>query len=136
MADPIAADLRFPMIVACDIADVAVRALRQRDRRGVIVREVLGERDLTGRPAPCQSGGHRHSGEAAVRAVHADAEREHTRPDGSIRRWISLPKADIAPGLGLSLIARESECSHGYLSCDGRPRLASGSRRRKRTALW
>ena len=26
-----------------------------------------------------------HSGEAAVRAVYADADRTHTRPDGSIR---------------------------------------------------
>jgi hypothetical protein len=26
-----------------------------------------------------------HSGEAAVRAVYANADRDHTRPDGSIR---------------------------------------------------
>lgn len=35
------------MIATRDIADVAARALRQRDWRGVVVRELLGERDLT-----------------------------------------------------------------------------------------
>jgi uncharacterized protein YbjT (DUF2867 family) len=44
---PIAPDLSFPMIATRDIADVAARALRQRDWRGVVVRELLGERDLT-----------------------------------------------------------------------------------------
>jgi uncharacterized protein YbjT (DUF2867 family) len=44
---PIAGDLPFPMIATRDIADVAARALRQRDWRGVVVRELLGERDLT-----------------------------------------------------------------------------------------
>lgn len=44
---PIAADLPFPMIATRDIADVAARALQQRDWRGVVVRELLGERDLT-----------------------------------------------------------------------------------------
>jgi uncharacterized protein YbjT (DUF2867 family) len=44
---PIAADLPFPMIATRDIADVAARALRERDWRGVVVRELLGERDLT-----------------------------------------------------------------------------------------
>jgi uncharacterized protein YbjT (DUF2867 family) len=44
---PIAPDLPFPMIATRDIADVAARALRQRDWRGVVVRELLGERDLT-----------------------------------------------------------------------------------------
>jgi uncharacterized protein YbjT (DUF2867 family) len=44
---PVAPDLPFPMIATGDIADVAARALRQRDWRGVTVRELLGERDLT-----------------------------------------------------------------------------------------
>jgi hypothetical protein len=44
---PIAPDVSFPMIATRDIADVTVRALRQRDWHGVIVRELLGRRDLT-----------------------------------------------------------------------------------------
>ena len=44
---PIAPDLPFPMIATHDIAEVAARALRQRDWHGVVVRELLGERDLT-----------------------------------------------------------------------------------------
>jgi uncharacterized protein YbjT (DUF2867 family) len=44
---PIAADVPFPMIAVRDIAEVVARALRQRDWRGVVVRELLGERDLT-----------------------------------------------------------------------------------------
>ncbi len=44
---PIALDVPFPMIAVEDIADVAARALRQRDWEGVVVRELLGERDLT-----------------------------------------------------------------------------------------
>jgi uncharacterized protein YbjT (DUF2867 family) len=43
----VAPDLPFPMIATDDIADVAARALRLRDWRGVVVRELLGERDLT-----------------------------------------------------------------------------------------
>jgi hypothetical protein len=35
------------MIASRDIADVAARALRQRDWRGAVVQELLGERDLT-----------------------------------------------------------------------------------------
>jgi uncharacterized protein YbjT (DUF2867 family) len=44
---PIAPDLPFPMIATGDVAAVAARALQQRDWRGVVVRELLGERDLT-----------------------------------------------------------------------------------------
>ena len=44
---PIAPDLPFPMIATRDVAEVAARALRQRDWHGVVVRELLGERDLT-----------------------------------------------------------------------------------------
>jgi uncharacterized protein YbjT (DUF2867 family) len=42
-----AADLPMPMIATRDIADVAARALRARDWTGVVVRELLGPRDLT-----------------------------------------------------------------------------------------
>ena len=44
---PIAPNLPFPMIATRDVADVAARALRRRDWRGVVVQELLGERDLT-----------------------------------------------------------------------------------------
>lgn len=44
---PIRPDLGFPMIATRDIAEVAARALRQRDTHGVVVRELLGQRDLT-----------------------------------------------------------------------------------------
>jgi uncharacterized protein YbjT (DUF2867 family) len=44
---PIAPDLPFPLIATRDIADVVADALRRRDWRGVVVRELLGERDLT-----------------------------------------------------------------------------------------
>ena len=40
-------DLEMPMIAARDIADVAARALKARDWTGVVVRELLGPRDLT-----------------------------------------------------------------------------------------
>jgi uncharacterized protein YbjT (DUF2867 family) len=44
---PIAPDLPFPMVATGDVAAVAARALQQRDWRGLVVRELLGERDLT-----------------------------------------------------------------------------------------
>ena len=40
-------DLAIPMVATRDIATVAARALRERDWRGVIVRELLGPRDLS-----------------------------------------------------------------------------------------
>jgi uncharacterized protein YbjT (DUF2867 family) len=40
-------DVAIPMIATRDIADVAARALRERDFRGVTVRELLGPRDLS-----------------------------------------------------------------------------------------
>jgi uncharacterized protein YbjT (DUF2867 family) len=43
----VAPDLVMPMIAGCDIADVAARALEARDWNGVVVRELLGQRDLT-----------------------------------------------------------------------------------------
>jgi uncharacterized protein YbjT (DUF2867 family) len=45
--DSVAADLAIPMVAARDIADVAAQALRSRDWQGVIVRELLGPRDLS-----------------------------------------------------------------------------------------
>jgi uncharacterized protein YbjT (DUF2867 family) len=43
----LAADVAIPMIATRDIADVAARALRERDFRGATVRELLGPRDLS-----------------------------------------------------------------------------------------
>jgi uncharacterized protein YbjT (DUF2867 family) len=43
----VAPDLRLPMIATRDIADVAACALKARDWTGVVVRELLGARDLT-----------------------------------------------------------------------------------------
>jgi uncharacterized protein YbjT (DUF2867 family) len=43
----VAPDLEIPMIATRDIADVAARALKARDWTGVVVRELLGPRDLT-----------------------------------------------------------------------------------------
>jgi uncharacterized protein YbjT (DUF2867 family) len=44
---PIAPDIAMAMIATRDIAAVAAQALRQRDFKGFVVRELLGERDLT-----------------------------------------------------------------------------------------
>jgi uncharacterized protein YbjT (DUF2867 family) len=43
----VAADLMMPMIATRDIADAAARALRERNWSGLVVRELLGQRDLT-----------------------------------------------------------------------------------------
>ena len=43
----VAPDVQIPMIATRDIAEVAVRALKARDWTGVVVRELLGARDLT-----------------------------------------------------------------------------------------
>jgi uncharacterized protein YbjT (DUF2867 family) len=45
--DSVAADLPVPMIATRDIADVAAKALKARDWNGVVVRELLGQRDLS-----------------------------------------------------------------------------------------
>ena len=47
IADSVVADLALPMVATRDIADVAARALKARDWKGVVVRELLGQRDLT-----------------------------------------------------------------------------------------
>ena len=46
-ADSVAPDLAIPMIATRDIADIAAKALKARDWKGVVVRELLGPRDLT-----------------------------------------------------------------------------------------
>ncbi len=50
-ADAVASDLAIPMIATRDIAAVAARALLARDWQGRVVRELLGQRDLTYREA-------------------------------------------------------------------------------------
>lgn len=45
--DSVAPDVRIPMIATRDIADVAAKALIARDWKGVVVRELLGQRDLS-----------------------------------------------------------------------------------------
>jgi uncharacterized protein YbjT (DUF2867 family) len=46
-ADSVTPDLAVPMVATRDIADVAAKALKARDWKGVVVRELLGPRDLT-----------------------------------------------------------------------------------------
>ena len=45
--DSVAPDVALPMIATRDIADVAAKALQARNWDGVVVRELLGPRDLT-----------------------------------------------------------------------------------------
>ena len=45
--DSVEPDLAVPMIATRDIADVAAKALKARDWNGVVVRELLGQRDLS-----------------------------------------------------------------------------------------
>ena len=47
IADSVEPDLPIPMIAARDVADVAAVALRARDWRGVVVRELVGQRNLS-----------------------------------------------------------------------------------------
>jgi uncharacterized protein YbjT (DUF2867 family) len=46
-ADSVRSDFAIPMVATRDIADVAAKALKARDWKGVVVRELLGPRDLT-----------------------------------------------------------------------------------------
>lgn len=46
-ANAVDADVTMPMIATRDIANVAAAALRTRDWQGIVVRELLGQRDLT-----------------------------------------------------------------------------------------
>jgi len=50
-ADTVAPDVRLPMVATRDVAAVAAAALQSRDWQGVVVREVLGQRDLCYREA-------------------------------------------------------------------------------------
>jgi len=45
--DSVEPDLAVPMVATRDIADVAAKALKARDWKGVVVRELLGPRDLS-----------------------------------------------------------------------------------------
>ena len=45
--DSVAPDLAVPMVATRDIADLAANALKARDWKGVVVRELLGPRELT-----------------------------------------------------------------------------------------
>jgi len=47
VADSVAPDAKVPMIATADIAAVAAGALRERNWHGVVVRELLGPRDVT-----------------------------------------------------------------------------------------
>jgi len=47
IGDSIAPDRAIPMVATRDIANVASEALKNRDWKGVVVRELLGPRDLT-----------------------------------------------------------------------------------------
>ena len=44
---PIRADLRMPVIAACDVAEAVARSLTARDFKEIVVRELLGAGDLT-----------------------------------------------------------------------------------------
>jgi uncharacterized protein YbjT (DUF2867 family) len=46
-ADSVGADLAVPMVATRDIAEAAAKALRVRDWKGVVVRELLGPRDIS-----------------------------------------------------------------------------------------
>ena len=50
-ADSVAPDLAVPMVASRDVADVAAKALMALDWKGVVVRELLGPRDLSYREA-------------------------------------------------------------------------------------
>jgi uncharacterized protein YbjT (DUF2867 family) len=47
IADSVAPEAKVPMVATADIAAVAVGALRERNWSGVVVRELIGPRDLT-----------------------------------------------------------------------------------------
>ena len=47
VADSVAPEAKVPMIATADVAAVAAGALRERNWSGVVVRELLGPRDLT-----------------------------------------------------------------------------------------
>ncbi|WP_416901695.1 NAD(P)H-binding protein [Micromonospora echinospora] len=47
VADSVAPDAKVPMVATADVAAVAAGALRERNWSGIVVRELLGPRDLT-----------------------------------------------------------------------------------------
>jgi uncharacterized protein YbjT (DUF2867 family) len=74
----VAPDLRLPMIATRDIADVAARAVTARDWTGVVVRELLGPRDLT------------HAEATRIIGAHIG------KPD---LKYVQFPYADFASSL-------------------------------------
>jgi len=76
--DSVAPDVALPMIATRDIADVAAKALEARNWNGVVVRELLGPRDLTYTEATSIIG--EHIG----------------KPD---LKYVSFPYADMATAL-------------------------------------
>ena len=106
----IAPDLQMPMIATRDIAGVAAHALKARDWTGVVVRELLGPRDL----------------------AHAEVTRilgaRVGRPD---LQYVQFPYADFAASLvqmGLSEnVANLYAEMHGSIN-DGRYRSLEGRR--------
>jgi uncharacterized protein YbjT (DUF2867 family) len=104
-----APDLRMPMIATRDIADVAARALKARDWKGVVVRELLGQRDLT------------HEEATRILGAHIG------NPD---LKYVQFPYADFASSLvqmGISVnvavlyVEMWRAINEGkYKSCEGR----------------
>ena len=47
VGDSVIGELPVPMIATRDIAEMAANALTRRDWKGIVVRELLGERDLS-----------------------------------------------------------------------------------------
>jgi uncharacterized protein YbjT (DUF2867 family) len=113
---PMAPDLPFPMIATRDIADIAARALRQRDWRGVVVRELLGERDLT----------------------FAEATRIiGTRIGNPELRYVQFPYADFTASLaqmGISPNVAELYAEMARAVNDGRVKSREGRRPENTTA--
>jgi uncharacterized protein YbjT (DUF2867 family) len=81
--DSMAADLAVPMIATRDIADVAAKALKACDWKGVVVRELLGPRDVS-YPASSASA-------SAGPIFSTFSSRTQTKPTPSCRR--ACPKA-------------------------------------------
>lgn len=52
VADSVEPDLPIPMIAARDVADAAAKALGTRDWAGTVVRELVGQRDISNSAAP------------------------------------------------------------------------------------
>ena len=99
--DSVAPDLAVPMIATRDIAEVAAKALKARDWTGVVVRELLGPRDISHREATRILGERigkpdlnyiEFSYAPSTRGGSSPAESPRTRhPRGSRTSWASSP---------------------------------------------